>query len=129
MVQLQILSGKQAGTRWVARRFPAQLGREAACDLRLEEPGVWDRHCELGLDPAQGFIVTAHTDALVTVNQQTVQSAQLRNGDLLVLGSVRLQFWLAEPRQRSLRLREAAVWMLILVLCLAQVGLVYWLSK
>ena len=129
MVQLQILSGKQAGTRWVARRFPVQLGREAACDLRLEEPGVWDQHCKLGLDPAQGFIIAAQPDALLTVNQQPVQSAQLRNGDSITLGSVRLLFWLAEPRQHSLLLREAAVWMLILLLCLAQVGLVYWLSK
>ena len=129
MVQFQILSGKQTGTRWVARRFPVQLGREAGCDLRLEEPGVWERHCKLSLDPAQGFIVTAQPDALLTVNQQPVQSAQLRNGDSLALGSVRLQFWLGEARQRGLGLREAAVWALILVLCLIQVGLVYWLSK
>ena len=129
MVQFQILSGKQAGTRWETRRFPVQLGREAGCDLRLEEPGIWDRHCELSLDAAQGFIVTAQPDALLTVNHQPVQSQRLRNGDLLALGSVHLQFWLGESRQRSLRLREAAVWTLILLLSLAQVGLVYWLSK
>ena len=129
MVQFQILSGKQAGVRWVARRFPVRLGRAAGCDFRLEEPGVWDRHCELSLDPAEGFILTAQPDALLTVNQQPVQSICLRNGDSLALGSVRLQFWLAESHQRSLHLREAFVWTLIFLLCLAQVGLVYWLSK
>ena len=129
MVQFQILSGKQAGARWVARRFPVRLGRAEGSDLRLEEPGVWDRHCELSLDPAEGFILTAQPDALLTVNQQPVRSLCLRNGDSLALGSVRLQFWLAESRQRSLRLREGFVWTLVLLLCLAQVALVYWLSR
>jgi pSer/pThr/pTyr-binding forkhead associated (FHA) protein len=127
MVQLQILSGKQAGTRWSARRFPVRIGRAAANDLRLEEDGVWDRHCELTLDPAQGFLLTAQPNALLTVNHAPVTTVRLRNGDAIELGSARLQFWLAEAPQRGLRTREWFVWMLILAISLGQVALVYWL--
>jgi pSer/pThr/pTyr-binding forkhead associated (FHA) protein len=129
MVQLKILSGKQAGTRWMARRFPVRVGRAAANDLRLEEDGVWDQHCVLNLDPADGFILTAQPDALLTVNREPVQSVRLRNGDCIELGSARLQFWLNETPQRGQRLREGFVWTLIVAICLTEVALVYWLQR
>ena len=129
MVQLQLHTGKQAGTQWVARRFPVRIGRSPASDLQLEEPGVWDNHLELNLDPAQGVTLTAQADALVTVNREAVQAARLRNGDSIEVGSVRLQFWLAETRQRGLRVREWFVWCLLAAVSLGEVALVYWLLK
>jgi len=129
MIQLQILTGKQAGTRWVARRFPVRVGRAAANDLRLEEDGVWDQHCLLNFDPAEGFLLTAQPDALLAVNQESVRSARLRNGDCIALGSARLQFWLNEVPQRSQRWRENFVWTLVIGICLAEVAAVYWLLR
>jgi len=129
MVQLQILSGKQAGTRWVARRFPVRIGRDAACELRLEEDGVWDRHCEVTFDPAQGFLLTAQPRALLTVNHEPTQTIRLRNGDSFELGSARLRFWLAETPQRGLRAREWFVWAIVASISLGQVALVYWLLR
>ena len=129
MIQLQILSGKQAGTRWVARRFPVRIGRSTANDLQLEENGVWDEHLELTLDPAQGLLLTPRPDALVTVNRQAVQAIRLRNGDSIEIGSVQMRFWLAEIRQRGLRIREWFVWTLVAVISFGQVALIYWLLK
>jgi pSer/pThr/pTyr-binding forkhead associated (FHA) protein len=129
MIQLQILSGKQAGVRWIARRFPVRIGRAAANDLRLEENGVWDRHCVLKFDPAEGFRIDAQPDALLTVNREPAQTARLRNGDSIELGSARLQFWLNAATQRRQWLREALVWTLIAAVCLAEVILVYWLPR
>ena len=129
MVQLLLLSGKQAGTPWVARRFPVRIGRSPSSDLQLEEPGVWDDHLELNLDPAQGVMLTARPESPVTVNRQAVQAARLRNGDSIEVGSVRLQFWLAETRQRGLRIREWFVWSLVAAISFGEVALVYWLLK
>ena len=56
MLQLKILSGKTAGTEWVARRFPVRIGRASNSDLRLEDDGVWEEHLYLELDPAAGFV-------------------------------------------------------------------------
>ena len=127
MVQFQILSGKQAGSRWIARRFPVRIGRDRANDLRLEEEGVWDRHCEVCLDPAAGFVLTVQSNALLTVNQVPAQTACLRNGDSVELGSVRLRFWLADPVVRTFRGREWFVWTLLTAIGIGEVALICWL--
>jgi len=129
MVQFHILSGKQAGARWVARRFPVRVGRGVVNDLRLEEDGVWDQHCELKFDPAEGFILTALAGALLTVNREPADSARLRNGDTIEMGSARLQFWLNEAVRRGQRLREVFVWSLVAAICLVEITLVYWLLR
>jgi pSer/pThr/pTyr-binding forkhead associated (FHA) protein len=127
MVQIKILSGKKAGSSLDARRFPFSIGRSATSTLQLEEPGVWDEHVKIGLDPAEGFVMETHANALATINGQPVQRAILRNGDTIEIGSVKLQFWLSEAPQRGQAVREAFVWTVISVVCLAQIALVYWL--
>lgn len=129
MVQFQILSGKQAGSRWTARRFPVRVGRDVANDLRLEEEGVWDRHCEVRLDLASGFVLTVHPQAILTVNNEPVQTACLRNGDCLELGSVKLRFWLADPAVRTFRGREWFVWALMTAIVAGELALICWVLR
>jgi hypothetical protein len=129
LIQFQILSGKQAGVFWNARRFPVHVGRASGSDLRLEDDGVWDEHFQLALQVAEGFTLLAHPGAIVTVNQAPVQTARLRNGDVITAGSAKLCFRLADNRQRGLRLREWFVWTLIVGVCLSQVALIYWLLQ
>lgn len=129
MVQLKILSGRQAGTFWVARRFPVQIGRALTADLRSEAPGVWERHATIGLNRKEGFVLDSLADALVRVNGQPVRKTILHNGDQLELGSLTLQFWLAETRQASLTLREAFAWMIVVGVTVSQVVLLYWLLR
>ena len=129
MIQLKVLCGSKAGDHLVVRRFPFRIGRAADADLRLTDSGVWDQHLRLDFRPADGLVFTAQGDALVTLNNQPVTKAVLRNGDFLGLGSARLQFWLAETRQRGLRLREFFVWSCIVFVTLAQVALLYALLR
>lgn len=129
MVQIKILSGKKAGSSWDARHFPVHIGRSAHSHLQLEEPGVWDDHLKLAQDRAEGFVLETHANAIASINGQPIQRAVLRNGDTIDIGSVKLQFWLSEPRQRGQAWREAFVWALITAVCLAQVALVYWLLQ
>ena len=127
MLQFSILSGKTAGTEWVARRFPVRIGRAASADLRLEEDGVWDEHLHLEFDVAEGLILETFPNASATVNGQPLQRTVLRNGDLIELGSVKMLFSLSKTRQTGLRLREGLTWAAIAVISLGQVFLVYWL--
>ena len=129
MVQLKVLSGKMAGIAWVARRFPVRIGRSVGADLRLEESGVWDQHLQLDFDPAEGIVLSAQSNALTAVNGQAVQKTVLRNGDVIDIGSLRLQFWLSETRQADLRLREGFTWAALAAISLGQVGLIYWLLR
>src|ERR1035437_9483249 len=125
MVQLKVLSGKKAGTTWVARRFPVRIGRSSAADLQLEESGVWDQHLQLDFHPQEGIVLSAQPDALVTVNGQSVRQTVLRNGDAIDIGSLRIQFWLSETRQAGLRVREGLTWAGIAAISLGQIGLIY----
>ena len=129
MVQLEILSGPTAGTKWSTRRFPVHVGRAATADLQLEAHGVWDDHFEIRLEPASGFILQVHPDARVTINSQPAEKAALRNGDRIEFGAMKLRFWIAEARQRGLRIREGFVWFILLAVSLGQIALIYWLLQ
>ena len=129
MVQLKILSGQKAGTAWVTRHFPARIGRSPDSDLQLEEPGVWGEHFQIVLNPAAGYILETFPDALVTANGQPVHNALLRSGDLLEIGSLKIQFWLSEAPQRGLWIREALAWAIFAGVCVGQIALIYWLTR
>jgi len=129
MLQLSILSGKTAGTEWVARRFPVRIGRASDSDLKLEDAGIWDEHLYLDLDPNDGFILETAPNALATLNGHPLQRTILHNGDLLELGAVKVQFSLSRTTQSGLRLREALTWAAIAAISLGQVALIYWLIR
>ena len=128
MIQLNILSGKKAGTQAVARHFPFRVGRATDNELQLADEGVWDRHFNIEIEAA-GFMLTTAPDVLAAVNGETVQAVGLRNGDTITAGSVRIRFWLAAAPQGSLRLRENFVWALLLGITLGQFTLLYWLIR
>ena len=129
MVQLEILTGRTAGTKWVARRFPVRIGRSPDSDVQLEEHGVWDDHLQIDLNPAAGFVLETQPQAFVVANGQTVERAVLRNGDVLEIGAVKLQFWLSEARQSGLKIQEGLVWAILFAVCVGQIALIYWLIR
>ena len=115
------ISGKMAGTQFTAARLPMLIGRAAGADLSLEEPGVWPRHFQIarqGLD----LVCQAHASALLSVNGvQVMDQAVLRNGDVISIGALKIQFALSPVRQSSLAARECLTWAALALLCLAQI--------
>jgi pSer/pThr/pTyr-binding forkhead associated (FHA) protein len=129
MVQFNILSGKKAGTLSAARRFPFRIGRAPGNDLQLDDDGIWDQHLTLEFNRQKGFTLATASNALAAINGDPVQTAILRNGDIITLGSAKLQFWLAAARQRGLRLHEAFVWTLLAIVTAGQFALIYRLIR
>ena len=129
MVQLRVLSGKMAGDIQVVRHFPFYIGRAADNDLRLDAAGIWDYHFMLELKPAEGFTLQTFDKAFAAVNDQPQTAARLHNGDIISFGSEKIQFWLAAPRQRGLRLRELFVWALLAAVTAAQMALIFRLVR
>ncbi len=129
MIELHILAGKKAGSQSVVRRFPFRIGRASGNDLQLNDDGTWDQHLTLEFHRREGFKLAAAQNALVMINNQPVQVALLRNGDIITLGSAKLQFWLAAARQRGLWLRERFVWVLLAAVVLGQFVLIYRLIR
>jgi pSer/pThr/pTyr-binding forkhead associated (FHA) protein len=128
MIQFNVLSGRKAGSRTVVRRFPFRVGRAPDNDLQLDDDGVWNEHLTLGFE-SEGFNLAVAPGALIAVNGGPFQNQTLRNGDIITVGSAKLQFWLAAARQRGLRTREYFVWTLLLLVTLGQFVLIYWLIQ
>ncbi|MGA2540276.1 MAG: FHA domain-containing protein [Verrucomicrobiota bacterium] len=128
MVQLQILSGKKAGGQFTASRLPMQIGRAAGSDLCLEEPGVWPRHFQITRQ-GRDLVCRAEPNALLSVNGVQVDQAVLRNGDVISIGALKIQFALSPVRQSSPRAREWLTWAGLALLCLGQAVLIYRLMR
>src|ERR1035437_1052085 len=129
MVQLRIISGTMAGDVQVVRRFPFCIGRSVENDLCLEDAGVWENHLTLEFQKNEGFILQATPDAFAAINEEAQTSTRLRNGDIISFGSAKIQFWLAAPRQRGLRLRDFFVWALLAAVTILQLALIYRLIR
>lgn len=129
MVELRVLSGKQAGASVVARRFPFLVGRASDAGLRLEDEGVFDRHFTVNFQPPDGFLISSEGHAVTAVNNQPTTQTRLRSGDVINAGSAAIGFALSPMAQRSLRFREAFVWLMLGVLCLVEVAAIYWLVE
>jgi len=129
MIQLNILSGKKAGTQPVARHFPFRIGRATGNELQLEDDGIWDQHLSLEFKPQSGFNLATAPNAIAAVNGESVQNKILRNGDTITVGSVKIQFWLAAAKQGNLIARESFVWALLALVTVFQFILLYWLIR
>ncbi|MEO8428372.1 MAG: FHA domain-containing protein [Verrucomicrobiota bacterium] len=128
MVQLTVLSGKTAGALVVARRFPFRIGRAPDDNLRIEEAGIWDGHLELSLKMPAGLLITVHEKALAAANGEPFKQRIVRNGDVIEIGSARIQLALSPTQQRGFRARELVTWAALIGLFGFQGYVIYWLS-
>jgi pSer/pThr/pTyr-binding forkhead associated (FHA) protein len=129
MVLLRILAGPQAGQQIVARQLPVRIGRASVAHLRLQAEGVWDDHCQILQEGPGGLSVLATSEALVLVNGEPIHRARLRNGDLLEVGAIKLQFGLSPAAQLPLWGRELFGWLLVAGATAAQGSLLVWLTR
>jgi pSer/pThr/pTyr-binding forkhead associated (FHA) protein len=128
MVQLQVLSGDRAGTRFCGGHFPIRVGRADDSDLTLPEPGVWPRHFQIVWEP-EGLILVPDANALVSINDAPLRKAVLRNGDVITVGSSKIRFSLSAVRQNSTAVTEWFTWLAVGALCAFQIALVYVLLR
>ncbi len=128
MVQLKVLTGSQAGTTRKLDCFPASIGRAASAAIQLQDAGVWDQHLALELDAEEGFFAKVSPDALASLNGQAFRREKLRNGDLLEMGAVKLQFWIDGAPQSNLAWRERFLWVFVLAIVAAEAILLWQLA-
>jgi hypothetical protein len=121
MIQLRVLSGSSAGKLFIAKAFPFLFGRSA-----LAEPGVFDRHFEISFT-RDGYRLAPAMNAPVIINGRSTNGAILLNGDIIEAGGAKLEFALSAAAQKGLGLREAAAWMLIVLVAVAQAACIVWL--
>ena len=87
MLQIHVLSGTQAGQRYRIGQFPSIIGRSSSAGIRMEEPGIWEKHLSIDLDGSGAFIVKIFPGALTSLNGRSIETAFLRNGDVIEIGA------------------------------------------
>ncbi|MCX7008736.1 MAG: FHA domain-containing protein [Kiritimatiellaeota bacterium] len=93
MYRLIFQNGPQRGRRVAIRQGPVILGRHPDAALRLPEPEVALQHALLEDQPDGGVRLRRLTaGALICVNRQEVETADLRDGDVIEIGPHVLQF-------------------------------------
>ncbi|MBI5800324.1 MAG: FHA domain-containing protein [Verrucomicrobia bacterium] len=125
MVQLRVLNGSRAGAAHATSRFPCTIGRSTGDDLQLAEAGVWENHLQLDLQVPAGFRLCRLGQGRASVNGTEFDEVVLHNGDVIELGAVKVQFWLAEVRQSDNRARETLVWLGLGGLVLLECALIW----
>jgi pSer/pThr/pTyr-binding forkhead associated (FHA) protein len=70
----------------------SKVGRGFSVDIRLEDPTVSRRHAILVREGAATTVLDDRSANGVHVNGQRVQRIQLKDGDVLVLGSVSMRY-------------------------------------
>lgn len=105
-------------------RFPFTIGRERSADYSCQEPGVWDGHARLELDPdTLGFRVKSPSSAPILINGEAAHDFSLKNGSILTLGGVQIACWLSAAKQKSLTIAEGLTWSMILIVFAGQIAL------
>ncbi len=127
MVQLRVLNGSRAGTAQTVSHFPCTIGRSTGDGLQLVEVGVWENHLQLDLQVPAGFRLCRLGQGRASVNGSEFDELVLHNGDVIELGAVKVQFWLAEVRQSDNGARETLVWLGLGALILLEAALIVWL--
>jgi len=120
MVELRILTGKMVGQVVSVRHFPFYIGRALDCDLRLEEQAVWNKHLKLDLRENE-IIVSACGEGSLTVNGIPKKEAEMKIGDEIECGSVKIDCWASPVAQKSQAWRELFVYAVITGLLLLEV--------
>lgn len=78
------------------------VGRSAECDVHINHVGVSRSHAVIATRAAGVFVEDLESSNGTLVNGKRVKSVQLRNGDVVEIGSVSLHVGFAEsPRSSS----------------------------
>nr|WP_322942589.1 FHA domain-containing protein [Actinacidiphila yeochonensis] len=83
------------GTRHQISRGTLVLGRSTEADVRVDDPGVSRRHCEIRVGTPSVVQDLGSTNGIVVDGQHT-QRATLRDGSRIVVGSTTIVYRQAE---------------------------------
>ena len=90
--RLSLLEGDAAVKEFLLKPGVSVIGRLAQSDIHLPSPDVSRRHAQINVGPDGCFITDLGSENGVKVNGRLVESHQLEDGDVVVLGKQHLVF-------------------------------------
>lgn len=120
MVELFILKGKMAGKRFYVSQFPFLVGRDPKAHLVIEEDGLWHKHFLIEKGPNKSFYLRTLDDATVIIDSEFKNEAELKNGDIIEIGELKIRFSLSPTHLKYVQIREILLWICIILLVLIE---------
>ncbi len=102
-----------AGMTFRTRIGRTLIGRDEACDVVLSDRTVSARHAEIVVRPESCTVTNLMATNGTRVNGEQVQSAELRNGDVLRIGRVQLVYKDVPPPEGQQPWLERIQWILL----------------
>jgi pSer/pThr/pTyr-binding forkhead associated (FHA) protein len=95
---LLILSSNYLGESFLLDKNDVIIGRSAACDIQVKDPGVSSEHCRIFIDQTGMFCIEdlGSTNATYLNRKMVKKPIQLFYGDRIVIGTTILRFFLEE---------------------------------
>lgn len=90
-VRLKVITGRQKGTVWSLDDGRFTLGRDAGCEFVLDDDGASRRHAEILVSGARIAIRDLQSTNHTYVNGRQIDQAQLVDGDVVGIGSTRVE--------------------------------------
>ena len=86
-----ILGGQQLGAHPM-KHHPFTFGRDAACDVPIENIGISRKHCRFLFEGGKYFVEDAGSSNGISVNNEKVEKAEVKDGDVVQAGKFKLVF-------------------------------------
>lgn len=87
MYQITAKTGSSKGTSWVVENEPLVFGRDMNCDIKVSDPLVSRRHCEVALAEGKVTLRDLGSSNATFVNGEPISTADLAAGDEVAVGS------------------------------------------
>jgi len=87
LYQITAKTGSAKGTSWVVQPTPLIFGRDITCAIKVSDPLVSRRHCEVLLEDDTVVLKDLGSSNSTFVNGDPVKQAILRAGDEIAVGS------------------------------------------
>lgn len=99
MFQLLSKSGPHKGTIWTVDDEPVVIGRDANCDVHVQDGLVSRRHCQVERNDNRLLLIDLGSRNCTLVNGRPAASCELKPGDELSVGSERFVVLAADAKE------------------------------
>ena len=96
MATITVILGDQQVGAHPMKHHPFTIGRDASCDVPIDNIGISRTHCRFVCDGGRFFVEDAGSSNGTFVNGERVEAALLEDGDQIRFGSVRYQLVIEE---------------------------------
>ncbi|MBN2041208.1 MAG: FHA domain-containing protein [Spirochaetes bacterium] len=91
-VYLEVISGIDKGTKFTIENKTITIGRNEACDMKLTDEYVSNKHCQVVFRDDHFTIIDLQSLNKTKVNGNKFQQRNLDTGDIITLGQTEIQF-------------------------------------